>query len=266
MNHYCHKPYIICYFILKYILLFLLPISIFSQTINGKVYDNESTVKGIKVYNINQKILTYTNNEGDFTISAIANDTLLFESLFHYTKMIKLKESDFNDIVVFELKKSLNALGEVLISDDNEDFNPLEYTQNAESALERDMKNNMQLYIPESSYSSGMNFVAIAKMIGKLFKRKNKKQPVAYVTQKDLDSLFKQDDLFNLKLLQDDLNIPEKYALLFLDYCETRNINKDLILKENRVILLDSMVNFSKDFLEITETFETSEDSLYLKN
>ncbi len=252
--------------LVKYLILFLLPTCIFSQTITGKVYDNESTVKGIKVYNISQKTLTYTNNEGDFAISAVINDTLLFESLFHHTKMVKLKQTDFEDVAVFELTKSVNTLGEVLISDDVVDFNPLEYTQNAENALERDMKNNMQLYIPKSSYSNGMNFVKIAQMIGKLFKKKDKGKPIEYITHKHLDSLFKKDDLFNLKLIKEDLNIPEKYALLFLDYCETKNLNKDLISEENKVILLDSMVNFSKDFLKITETFEASKDSLSLKN
>ena len=194
MKQYSYASYIKLHYITKFVILVFLPISLFSQTITGKVYDNETTVKGIKVYNINQKTLTFTNNEGDFMISAVVNDTLLFESLFHHSKMVKLKENDFEDIVVFELQKSVNALGEVIISDDNEDFNPLEYTQNAERALERDMKKNMQLYIPQSSYSSGMNFVAIAKMIGKLFKKKNKAKPVDYITHKDLDSLFKKDD------------------------------------------------------------------------
>lgn len=250
----------------NYIALLLLPIHVFSQSINGKVYDSESTAKGIKVYNISQKTLTYTNSEGDFSISAIASDTLLFESLFHHSKLVKLKQSDFVDIVVFELKKSVNSLEEVVISDIDEDFNPLEYTENAERALKRDMKNNMQLYIPQSSYANGMNFVEIAKMIGKLFKKKNKSKPIEYITHKHLDSLFKTDDLFNLKLIKEDLNIPDRYALLFLDYCETKNLNKDLILEKNKVILLDSMVNLSKQFLKITETFEISSDSLLLKN
>ena len=251
---------------MKYIILLLFPIIGFSQNIKGKVYDNESTVKGIKVYNVSKKILTYTNEDGDFEISAIVSDTLLFESLFHHSKIVKLKQIDFEDVRVFELNKSVNELGEVLISNDDEDFNPLEYTQNAERALDRDMKNNMQLYIPQSSYSSGLNFVEIAKMIGKLFKKKNKSEHIEYITYKDLDSLFKVDKLFNLNLIEEDLNIPEKYAHLFLDYCETKNLNKDLITEKNKVILLDSMVRFSKDFIKITETFEASKDSLRLKN
>ncbi|GAL70981.1 hypothetical protein [Jejuia pallidilutea] len=251
---------------MKYIVLLLFPLSLFSQTIKGKVYDTESTVKGIRVYNVSQKRLTYTNNEGDFSISASVNDTLFFESLFHHSKMVKLKQSDFDDIAIFELKKSVNELDEILLSDDKNKFNPLEYTQNAENALARDRKNNMQLYVPQSSYSNGMDFVAIAQMIGKLFKRKNKPKPIEFIEYKHLDSLFKKDDLFNLKLIKDDLNIPEAYAHLFLDYCDSKNLNKELISKENKVILLDSLVEFSKEFLKITHEFEASKDTLRLKN
>lgn len=250
----------------KYFILLLFPITMFSQTINGKVYDNESTVKGIKVYNLSQKIVTYTNNDGDFEISAVVNDTLLFESLFHYSKMAQLKESDFEDVVVFELRKSVNALGEVFISDNEEEFNPLEYTQEAERAFKRDMKNNLQLYVNKSEYDKGINFKKLFKSIGKLLKNKNKPKPVEFIEYEDLDSLFKNDKLFNLKLLNQDLNIPEEYAHLFLDYCETKYLDKTLISEANKVILLDSMVNASKEFLKMTETFEASKDSLGLKN
>ncbi|MGC6430776.1 MAG: hypothetical protein ACON5F_07025 [Jejuia sp.] len=253
--------------LIKHLTFLLLPFSLISQNINGKVYDNESTVKGIKVFNVSQKIKTYTDEEGNFIISAKVSDTLFFESLFHEPKYIQLKKINFEDVTVFELKKTLNALGEVLISnEDTERFNPLEYIEIAENAMARDLKRNTHLYIPQSSYSNGMNFIAIAKLIGSLFKRKNKPKPVEYVKFKDLDSLFKNDKLFTLSLLHKDLNIPEEYANLFLDYCENKNLNKTMITEENKVVLLDSMVNFSKEFLKITKEYETSKDSLSLKN
>ncbi|TBN06629.1 hypothetical protein EYD45_01730 [Hyunsoonleella flava] len=251
---------------MKHLLLLLFPLTLISQNIKGKVYDSESTVKGIKVYNVSQKRMTYTNNDGDFSISAVVNDTLLFESLFHHNKMIQLKQSDFDDVVVFELRKSVNALGEVLISNDDEEFNPLEYTQEAERAFERDMKNNLQLYMNESEYDKGVNFKKLFKSIRKLLKKKNKPKPIEFVTYDDLDSLLKHDNLFSLKLLNQDLNIPEEHAHLFLDYCEAQYWNKNLSSEANKVILLDSMVNLSKEFLKITEEFKASKDTLDLKN
>ncbi|TBN06630.1 hypothetical protein EYD45_01735 [Hyunsoonleella flava] len=250
---------------LRYLILFLFPLSLLSQNIKGIVYDNASTVKGIKVYNISKKLKTYTSNEGDFEISASINDTLFFESLFHHPKHIKLKEIHFEDIAVFELKKVVNELGEVLLVDQKaKEFNEVEYTDAIGFSIANDRKNNPHLYGSVSKY--GVDFIYLARKIAKLFKRKNKSLPITYISYKHLDSLFKNDDLFDLKLLKQDLNIPEEYAHLFLDYCETKNLNKILITEQRKVVLLDSFVNFSKEFLKIIEDFETSKDTLGLKN
>ncbi|GAB1858182.1 hypothetical protein MHTCC0001_30190 [Flavobacteriaceae bacterium MHTCC 0001] len=244
-------------------------LSILSQNINGKVYDNQSTVKGIKVYNISKKTKTYTNGNGEFSIVATVNDTLFFESLFHHPKYQKVKHIDFKDITVFELKKVVNELGEVLVSSDKEKiFNAKEYSNTTAQQLANDIKNNPHLYKPESSYSNGANILALFGMALKLFKKKDKHKPkpVEFIRYQHLDSLFKNDSFFTLRLLNEDLAIPEECAHLFLDYCETKNLNKDLISKDKKLVLLDSMVNISKEFLKITKDFENSKDNLDLKN
>lgn len=251
----------------RYFVFFFLPLGIYSQNIKGKVYDHQSTVKGIKVYNISTKTKTYTDDKGEFSIAAAVGDTLFFESLFHLPKHQKLREIDFTDIAVFELKKMVNELGEVLISNEKaKAFNVKAYTSATGSQLGNDMKNNPHLYMPKSSYSNGINFVALAKMIGKLFKKKNKPKPIEFIEYKDLDSLFRKDKLFNLKLLNQDLNISEEYTHLFLDYCETKSLNKALLSEKNKVILLDSLVEYSRDFLKITQEYEASKATLDLKN
>ncbi len=254
---------------MKYLILFLLPLSIFSQNIIGKVYDHQTTVKGIKVYNLSKQTKTYTDGSGEFSIAASVNDTLFFESLFHHPKQIKLHQIDFEDIKVFELKKILNELGEVLLSNEKaKEFSAIEYTDGVGLQLANDIKNNPHLYMPKESYSNGANIFALIGMAAKLFKRKNKKKykPIEYIEYKHLDSLFKKDDFFDLRLLNQDLMIPEEYAHLFLDYCETKFLNKKLISEENKVVLLDSLVEFSREFLQVTQAYEVSKDSLLIKN
>lgn len=247
---------------LSYILICLFPFSMLSQSIKGLVYDYESTVKGIKVFNISKKTKTYTDNEGHFIINATINDTLLFESLFHHSKSVTLKATDFNDTVVFELKKRINELGEVLLIDETErnKFSENEHSKVLNNIISEDKKNNPHLYGSSSKY--GLDFVRLASMIGKLFKKKNKSktQPIQLITYKILDSLFKRDKFFNLKLLNQDLNISEAHAHLFLDYLENKELNKTLISKENKVILLDSMFKFSDEFLKIIKDFEKLKD------
>jgi len=253
----------------KYLIFFLLPISLFSQNIKGKVYDNQSTVKGIKIYNVSKQTKTYTDGEGEFTIAASVNDTLFFESLFHHPKQIKLKQNDFDDIVVFELQKVVNELGEVLLSNTKaKEFDAVEYSNITGLQLANDIKNNPHLYVPESAYSGGANLFGLIGMAIKLFKKKDKYQPkpIEYINYKHLDSLFKKDDFFDLRLLSQDLKIPGEYAHLFLDYCETKSLNKELISEENKVILLDSLVEFSREFLKITQEFEASKDALRTKD
>lgn len=253
---------------MKYLILVLCPLSMLSQNIKGKVYDDDTTVKGIKVYNISKQTLTYTNANGDFEINASVSNTLLFESLFHHSKSIKLKEIHFDDTAVFQLKKTVNALEEVLIANEKaKPFDAAEHTNDFGLALANDIKNNPHLYTPESAYSGGANLLGLVGMLGELiFKKKHKTKPIEFIEYKHLDSLFKNDNLFTLRLLKEHLKIPQEYAHLYLDYCETKYLNKTLITEQKKLVLLDSMVNFSKEFLRIIDEFETTKDTLFFKN
>jgi len=254
--------------LIKIIVFFLCPIILFSQEIKGKIYDSESTAKGIKVYNISKEIKTYTDDNGDFQILASINDTLYFESLFHQPKSVKVKSSYFNEIIVFELKKVINELGEFLLEDNKQDkFNSESQSDDLGQQLANAIKNNPPLYTPQSQYANGANIFNLVGMVFKLFKRKkkNKIKPIEYIKYKDLDSLFKNDNLFNLKLINQDLKIESQYANLFLDYCEEKYLNKTLILEKNKVILLDSMFKFGEEFLKITMAYKASVDSLKSK-
>ena len=88
-----------------FIVLFVLfTTEINAQTLKGKVYDSISTVKNIKVFNETQNRITATNSDGDFSIIAKVNDTILFESLFYHPKVVILKPIHFEGIAVFELE------------------------------------------------------------------------------------------------------------------------------------------------------------------
>jgi len=234
----------------------------FSQRLKGVVYDQEATVKGIKVLNLSKKLKTYTNDTGVFEIQATPNDTLLFESLFHETKSVILTRTNFEETIVFELKKRVNELGEVLLVEDlvHEKRLQDERSKALSQSMAEDIKNNPHLYGSSSKY--GLDFVRLASIVGNLFKKNNKAhpQPIELITYKTLDSLFRKDTFFNFKLLNQDLNISEEHAHLFLDYCESKALHKNLILKENKVILLDSMFKFSTEFSKIIKDYKKLKD------
>ncbi len=87
----------------------------FSQNITGKIYDAESTAKGIKIYNLTQKVIAFSNEKGDFNIRVSVNDSLSFESLFHEPKTLIVKPQHLKEIFVIELKKIVNELDAVHI-------------------------------------------------------------------------------------------------------------------------------------------------------
>jgi hypothetical protein len=235
---------------LKFFLVFLFPLSLLSQNISGKIYDEESTVKGAKIFNSTKNSLTYTDDKGNFELPASINDTLIFTSLFHKRKRLKLVENHFKDVLVIELKKVVNDLDEVLVTKENKTFNEKRYTADFGLQLKNDMKNNPHLYSPAPS--GNIDVVKIIGLVSKLFKRKrNKETPIIRITYKQLDSLFSKSHFFNKSLLTNDLKIPKEFKYLFFEYCDAQQINRDLLKKENRFLLLDKLIKYSHGFLVI---------------
>lgn len=246
-NSYNHK--------VKYLILFLLPLSIFSQNIRGKVYDSETTAKGIDVFNISTKTRTLTDVDGNFTIKASVNDTLSFHSLFHNQKIIVLNQVDFDDVLVVELSKTINRLQEILLQNniDPNDFNTVKEEQKIKKTITKDSKVNPHLYEPSSQY--GLDFIRLAGLVSKMFKNKRAKDKAnAIIPSKTLDSLFKNDTFFNKQLLTEDLKIEESQEQRFYEFCETMGISKKLINKNNKLLLLEQFVNLSQAYLKKIET------------
>ncbi|MCB0382581.1 MAG: carboxypeptidase-like regulatory domain-containing protein [Psychroserpens sp.] len=236
---------------LVFLILIQLPISILGQTINGKVYDAETTVKGALVVNITQNSMTYTNDDGDFEIRAQVKDTLYVSSLFHTKTFIEIKTEDFNHIVVIEVKKTINELDAVLLRDERQrQFDSIKMASQLKNQISEDLKKNPIQY--EGTPSGNADFIAIFRMIGSLFKSKKPKTvPIIPITYKDYDSLFKTNRFFNEALLTFDLNIPKKYHGLFFDYCDAKEIDSKLLEKNKQVDLLEELVNCSEEFQQI---------------
>ncbi len=225
-----------------------------SQNIIGKIYDSESTAKGIQIINITQNIKTFSNENGNFSIKASINDSLQFKSLFHEEKFIKVSENDYNYTLVIELKKSVNELGEVLLNDGNKTktFDPIDYTQALTMGIAEDMKKNPYKYQPKASFGGANHFFLIQKLFSLFKKNKEKKEtPVKMISFATFDSLFSNDIFFNEKLLQNHLQVNDTLKPLFFNYCDAQNLDSKLLHKQNQLILLDSLLQYSKRFQKI---------------
>jgi hypothetical protein len=104
-----------------------------SQTIaiSGKVESN-SNIENIHVINTTAQVFTVTNSEGEFTISASLNDSILLTSVQHIPKNIIIDETIFlTKTITVKLEELVNQLdevtvGKVLSGDLNLDINNTE--------------------------------------------------------------------------------------------------------------------------------------------
>jgi len=224
------------------------PYFLISQNLTGIVYDDDNTIKGAKVENINQKKLTYTNDRGEFEIIANFNDTLEISSYFHETQKIIIGKSNFNEKVVIELKPKLNELDEVRLREEREKkFNATQTQASTGEQLANDIKNNPQLYNTYLNY--GVDFVYLGKLIGKLLNKNKYKAPaIKPITFHQLDSLFSRDKILNYSYISQNLEITEDQLGLFVDYCTAKNYNDELLKVENRLIFIDSIFKASREF------------------
>jgi len=241
-------------------LIFLLPLAMHSQTINGIVYGSKASLENIKVANTTKKILTYTDEDGHFSIRASVSDTLVLTSLFYEEKTKIVTNASFEDVVVIELKEATNNLNEVVIVDDSKPFNSETYTEKLKAQIANDIKENPHLYGQSSNGNIGNALVLLGKLVGKLLKNKNKRIPEAInpITIKQLDSLFSSDDapLLNNTFLINDLKIPLEYKNLFFDYFEAQNIDNKILAEEQRLLLIDELYKQSKGFRALLEEAE----------
>ena len=236
-----------------WILLFIFSFSISAQNIKGKIYNEKSTAKNIGVFNLTTKNYTYTNEEGDFTIEASTKDTLLFSSAFYKPQQLIVEDKHFKITNVIELKTQVNTLGTVNLSNTPK-FNPNKYQANLAMQIANDIKNRPYLYSPPPNPQGDLTL--LIDFFKDLFKSKKMKDtPPVPITYKNFYALFNTNAIFTENLLVNDLNIERKNIPLFFDYCDTKKLNDNLLKPENKMILLDSLIKFSREFkTHIAET------------
>ena len=236
--------------IFKFLVFLLIPIISQAQIIKGIIYDDEATVKGVKIINRTQNILTYSDDQGAFQIEAQLSDVLVINSYFHEQQFITLTQPYFENDVVIELKKITNELDEVEVTKVQEKmFDSL--------GLQNTTAKQGQIAYKKRTFGSGDNLqptldlIAVAKLIGSLFKNKNKKPDVVYVTPEDLVTLFETNTYFNQKYLSSQLDIPKPYQQLFFDYFSAQQLEVSILKKENEFKLVDALLIHSTAFKNI---------------
>lgn len=222
--------FIFCFFIFS---------KITSQNIYGKIYQEKAVAKYIKVSNISNSSITYSDEYGNFEIKASLYDSISFTSNFYERKVIVVDTLHLKKVFVIELKEKLNELNTVVVV--KEGVNIEKFNIQLKSQIKEDIKRN-----PHKYGVSGENL--ILKFISKLFRRKKTEITLSVIKYEQLNSLFENDIFFNKKLLSNELNIKEDYVHLFFDYCEAQKINAEYLNPKNDFLLFDALYKCSNSF------------------
>jgi hypothetical protein len=103
------------------VLLFFATCCAWSQTNNekllhGKIVADSASVVGIDVVNLSNEKVTVTNNKGEFSILAKADDILVFSSMTIEMKRMLVDEDDLkSETITIYMTPKINELNEVIV-------------------------------------------------------------------------------------------------------------------------------------------------------
>ena len=236
--------------LLKYFYLIILTIiptlTCAQDRISGIVYGDSAPAKFIKITNTTQKIVVHSNEEGAFRIPARSNDRISFTSTFFEEQTIVIQGTHFTNTFVIQLKNKVNELDDAIITNTPKakEFKVETYNTEFQNQIAEDVRKNPELYNPPVE---GIRLDKALYALIKLLKRKKKKEPQD-ITYLQFENLFRDHTFFNEKLLTQELLIPKEYHMLFFEFCDTQALKDNLLLPENKFLLLNELVEASKTF------------------
>lgn len=207
-------------------------------------------LQNVDVINKNKETGTKTNENGEFIISASANDSILFYDKNYHLKRIKLSLDDLetNNIIV-RINRKPEELKEIVIrkvSTDWEFDKKWEQLKRDEIAVYRKSKTLKNSGVYDGTIENGMDFVKIGKMLfGGLFKKD--KKPDAEIEFKDVAT-----SNFDEKFYTETLQLKKEEIEPFLTFCNFDPESKKVLTNNsNALVLMDFLYQKNIEFKKI---------------
>lgn len=219
----------------------------FSQTIKGKIVFNNYAISKVEVINSNSKILTVSDANGNFSIVAKMNDTLVFiTKKYELKKIVIIPETINNDNLLVELILKAEELKEVVISNIGHKTAWLtkEEIEQIKLNSSRPKQGLKIIDYKESPMLFGVDFIRIGKQIHKLFKKEESiKTESVKANFKDFTKANCDKNYFinTLKIKPDEIE-------LFLDFCDADTKSKTIANSKNILSTMDFLLEKSIAF------------------
>jgi hypothetical protein len=193
----------------------LLGFSQSAKIVKGKIVSENSSISNAEVINVRTKTVVVSNEFGEFSIPAQRNDLLVIVAKDCFEKKVYMSSILLSqDKISIEVIRKANELKEVVIR--KEEFvTPADIASTASVNKYNTMIRANQTGVYTGETVNGTDFIAVGKMIGKLFKRKRKEAATINVDIKDyLSSNF--DEAFCAKVLY----LKQEQVIDFFKFCE----------------------------------------------
>lgn len=208
----------------------------FSQSeilLKGKVISENAAISNADVVNVTSKKVVVTNEFGEFSIPIKRADVLVVVAKNCFEKQIYLSTAILSQPkLIIEITKKANELKEVIVQKEKL-VTPTEIAYAGRiNSYNRTMAANLSgVYTGETL--NGMDFVAIGKLIGKLFKKKTKKATTT-VNFKEYIA-----DNVDESFLNKTLKLSDEDYYRFLDFCEADPKVADLVKEDNQFNIIN---------------------------
>ncbi|WP_306353761.1 hypothetical protein [Flavobacterium sp. '19STA2R22 D10 B1'] len=195
------------------------------KNLKGKITSDYSNLEGIYVINLSTEKSIVTEKGGYFSISAKANDTLMFSGVQFKGRNIVLKKEDFNeDLLLVRLEAQITFLDEVYVRKYNNinavSLGIVPKGQKSYTKAERNLKSGT-----ESGTKLGFDAATLQPMIGlsldplfNMFSGRSKILKKEYEVEKKEGTLKFIEDLYEDEFYVNDLKIPQDHIRGFQYY------------------------------------------------
>ena len=214
--------------------------------INGVVSSQNFLLKGVEIINRNSQQIVMTDDFGNFSIAAKNNDQIVFFSNKYEVYSITInKPEHFEKKVSIKLTKKPIQIDEVIV-EQNSKWSSDYLSKIMDKQYIDDGQTSPANTIVYDGQTLGMDFIALGRLVKRLFKDKDKHKESApppifydYVTAN-----------FNTSFFMETLKLPEDEISLFLEFCMA-DPKSDTLSKSNYLETMDFLMAKNKEFTKV---------------
>lgn len=224
---------------------FLISFFSFSQSktvLKGKIVSDNLSLSNAEIVNIRTKKVVVSDEFGDFTIAVNINDLLVIIAKEYFEKKIYITSNLLSqEKLSISVNKKTTELKEVIVKKEQL-VSPTEIAESGRiNSYNTTMRAN-QTGVYTGETINGIDFIAVGKLIGKLFKKK-KKKPIITVNFKEYIT-----DNITKSFLFETLKLDEKDYFRFLDFCEADSDASKLALEGNEFKIINFLFEKKEAF------------------